>query len=98
MESARNSFGIHTTPFHSMRRSCSTIAATRKGTKKMRRIVSAFGRFMRVPVIQTPILMIRISLDDVAGELAPYGFGGLCLNFAPIVPIFAGQNLGAFVQ
>src|SRR5450432_3167149 len=98
MESARNSFGIQTTPCHSMRRSCSTIAATSKGTKKMRRMVSAFGRFIRVPDIQRPILLTRISLDDVASELAPDRFGSFGIDLAPIVVIPAVQDLGALVQ
>ena len=90
MQSARNSFGIQTTPCHSMRKSCSTSTATRKGTKKMRRMVSAFGRFMRVRCIRTLFLLTRISLDDVASELAPDRFRGLGLNFTPIILIMAG--------
>src|SRR5580692_11508120 len=98
MQSARNSLAIQTVPCHSMRRSCSTNTATKKGTKKMRRMVSAFGRFMRVRCIRALFLLTRISLDDVASELAPYRFRRFRLDFAPFVLILAGQHLGPFMQ
>src|SRR5580700_5891672 len=98
MQRARNSLAIQTVPCHSIRRSCSTNTATRKGTKKMRRMVSAFGRFMRVRCIRSPFLGTRISLDDVASKLAPDGFRGFGLNFTPFILIPAVYHFGALMQ
>ncbi len=50
--SARNAFVTTTAPRHSIRKFCSTITATRNGTKKMRRMVSVLGRFMSGPRLQ----------------------------------------------
>src|SRR5579871_598646 len=44
------------------------------------------------------IPVTRISLDNVASELAADRFRGLGLDLAPLVPVLAGEHFGALMQ
>src|SRR5580693_10577772 len=99
MPSARNALLTSTAPRHSICRSCSTSTATRNGTKKMRRIVSALGRFMSGPrLFGCGFLLTRISFGKVARKPPFDGLRNLRLHFQHLALILAGEHLGPLVE